>query len=100
MKRSDAEGIDAGALRASVERAVAALGEERKVKNQLTGAKTGIDKAYELVEAMAAQVRAHLDEIDALVRAGCDDRVDGEPAARPAQPPTPPVPPPADQLAL
>ena len=102
MKRSDADGIDADALRASVERAVAALGEERKVKNQLTGAKTGIDKAYELVEAMAAQVRAQLDEIDALVRAGCDDRVDGEPAARPAQPPAPagPAPPPADQLAL
>ena len=102
MKRSDEVGIDAGALRASVERAVSALGEERKVKNQLTGAKTGIDKAYELVEAMAAQVRAQIDEIDALVRAGCDDRVDGEPAARPAQPPAPaaPAPPPADQLAL
>ena len=86
MKRSDADGIDAGALRASVERAVAALGEERKVKNPLTGAKTGIDKAYELVEAMAAQVRAQLEEIDALVRAGCDDGVDGDPAARPPRP--------------
>jgi hypothetical protein len=102
MKRSDADGIDAGALRASVERAVAALGEERKVKNQLTGVKTGIDKAYELVEAMAAQVRAQLEEIDALVRAGCDDGVDGAPVARPPRPPAPAAAasPPADQLAL
>jgi hypothetical protein len=72
MQRSDADGIDADALRATVERALDTLGEERKVKQQLTGAKTGIDKAYELVEAMAAQVRAQLDELDALVRAGCE----------------------------
>jgi hypothetical protein len=68
MKRSDADGIDAGALRDTVERALAALAEERKVKQQLTGAKTGIDKAYELVESMAARVRTQLQEIDTLVR--------------------------------
>jgi hypothetical protein len=68
MKRSDADGIDAGALRDTVERALAALAEERKVKQQLTGAKTGIDKAYDLVEAMAGRVRGHLQEIDTLVR--------------------------------
>ncbi|MBA3263686.1 MAG: hypothetical protein H0T69_14675 [Thermoleophilaceae bacterium] len=68
MKRSDADGIDAGALRSTVERALAALTEERRVKQQLTGAKTGIDRAYELVEAMAGRVRGHLEEIDALVR--------------------------------
>jgi hypothetical protein len=68
MKRSDADGIDAGALRSTVERALAALADERRVKNQLTGAKTGIDRAYELVEAMAGRVRGHLEEIDALVR--------------------------------
>jgi hypothetical protein len=68
MKRSDAEGIDAGALRDTVERALAALAEERKVKNHLTGAKTNIDKAYELVELLAGRVRGHLQEIDVLVR--------------------------------
>jgi hypothetical protein len=68
MKRSDADGIDAGALRDTVERALAALAEERKVKQQLTGAKTGIDKAYELVEAMAGRVRAELQEMDGLLR--------------------------------
>jgi hypothetical protein len=68
MKRSDADGIDAGALRSTVERALAALADERRIKNQLTGAKTGIDRAYELVEAMAGRVRGHLEEIDVLVR--------------------------------
>ena len=68
MKRSDGDGIDAGALRDTVERALAALAEERKVKQQLTGAKSSIDKAYDLVESMAGRVRAHLQEIDVLVR--------------------------------
>jgi hypothetical protein len=101
MKRSDADGVDADALRAAVERALATLGEERKVKQQLTGAKTGIDKAYELVEAIVAQVRAQLDEIDALVLAGCED-CGGEPAARRATAPPAPAPDAArtDQLAL
>ena len=79
MKRADADGIDAGALRATVERALGALADERRIKAQLTGAKTGIDRAYELVEAMAARVRVHLDEIDSLVRPP-----DAEPAAEPS----------------
>jgi hypothetical protein len=92
MKRSDADGIDADALRAAIERALGSLVQERKVKQQLTGAKTGIDKAYELVEAMAAQVRAELADIDALVRAGCDDDESdtAELAARPGPRPAPP----------
>ncbi len=68
MKRSDAEGIDAAAVTAVAERALAALSEERKVKQQLTGAKTSIDKAYEHVDAMTARVRGLLQEIDSLVR--------------------------------
>jgi hypothetical protein len=76
MKRSDADGIDAQAVRAAGERALAAQSDERKIKNQLTGAKTGIDKAYGLVEEMSARVRALLQEIDALVR-----RADEAPAA-------------------
>ena len=68
MKRSDADGIDGGALRDTVERALAALAEERKVKQQLTGAKSSINRAYELVEGMAGRVRGHLQEIDTLVR--------------------------------
>jgi hypothetical protein len=68
MKRSDAEGIDATAVTAVAERALAALSEERKVKQQLTGAKTSIDKAYEHVDSMTARVRGLLQEIDSLVR--------------------------------
>jgi hypothetical protein len=73
MKRADGDGIDAGAVRDTVERALGALSEERKVKQQLTGAKTGIDRAYEIVEAMARRVRELLAEIDALVRPGEDE---------------------------
>jgi hypothetical protein len=79
MKRSDADGIDASALRTTVERALAALADERRVKQQLTGAKTGIDRAYELVEAMAGRVRGHLEEIDVLVRPA--DEATAEPIA-------------------
>ena len=78
MKRSDADGIDAGAVQDTAERALAALTEERRIKNQLTGAKTGIDKAYELVDEMSARVRALLQEIDSLVRPA------GDPATRAA----------------
>jgi hypothetical protein len=86
MTRSDADGIDASALRAAIERALGALTEERKIKQQLTGATRGIKNAYELVDGMAAQVRSLLEEIDALVR---------PPEAAPAQPP-----PDEDQLPL
>jgi hypothetical protein len=82
MKRSDADGIDAGALRDTVERALGALVEERKVKVQLTGAKTSIDKAYDLVEAMAGRVRAHLQEIDTLVRPADEEPASPRPVAQ------------------
>ena len=85
MKRSDADGIDAGALRSAIERALAALTDERKIKQQLTGAKRNVEGAYGLVEAMAERVRAYLEEIDALVRPA-----DAEPAEAPRD----------DQLAL
>ena len=72
MKRADIGGIDAAAVTAVAERALAALGEERKIKNQLTGAKTSIDKAAEYVQDMAARVRGLLQEIDSLVRPESD----------------------------
>jgi hypothetical protein len=85
MKRSDADGIDEGALRSTIERALAALTDERKIKQQLTGAKRNVEGAYGLVEAMAARLREYLEEIDALVRPA-----EAEPAEAPAD----------DQLAL
>jgi hypothetical protein len=84
MKRSDADGIDAAAVTAAAERALAALTEERKIKQQLTGAKTNIDKAVDYVEAMTGRVRGLLQEIDSI--------------ARPADEAAPP--PPDDQLEL
>ena len=85
MKRSDADGIDADALRVAVERALGALADERKVKQQLTGAKGNIERAYGLVESMAGRVRDHLCEIDTIVRPA-----DADPATEPSD----------DQLAL
>jgi hypothetical protein len=64
MKRSDADGIDSGALRATVERAIGAMEDVRRIKQQLTGAKTTIDGAASILDGMAASVRAHLAEID------------------------------------
>jgi hypothetical protein len=98
MKRSDADGIDAGALRDTVERALAVLAEERKVKGQLTGAKRSIDNAYELVESMAARVRGHLGELDTLVRPA-DEGIDPPPAGEPP-PADDQTRPGVDQLAL
>jgi hypothetical protein len=74
MKRSDADGIDAGAVGDAAERALAALAEERKVKQQLTGAKSSIDKAYDHVDAMTSRVRSLLQEIDVLVRSADEER--------------------------
>ncbi|HEX6653459.1 MAG TPA: hypothetical protein VF072_11995 [Thermoleophilaceae bacterium] len=68
MSRSDSDGIDSDAVRAAGERALAALSDERKIKNQLTGSKRNIDTAYKLVEEMSTRVRGLLQEIDSLVR--------------------------------
>jgi hypothetical protein len=39
----------------------------RRVKSQLTGATTAIDQARSILDAMAAGVRGHLGQIDALL---------------------------------
>jgi hypothetical protein len=67
MVRGGEDEIDAAAVRDTVERAVGAMEDVRRVKQQLTGAKTQIDKAAEIVEAMAVRVRGHLAEIDELL---------------------------------
>jgi len=77
MARSAGEEIDAAAVQDMVQRALAAMDDVRRVKNQLTGAKTSIDKAYDLVEAMAGRVRAYLGELDALV--GADEAAEPAP---------------------
>jgi Uncharacterized protein conserved in bacteria (DUF2130) len=69
MSRADGSELDTGALHDIVERALQAFEEVRRIKQQLTGAKTQIDKAGEIVDALAERVKGHLREIDELVEA-------------------------------
>jgi hypothetical protein len=73
MAKADAEGVDGGALRAEVERALAAMDDVRRIKSQLTTAAGGIDSARKILDEMADRVRAHLAHIDELVVAGTGD---------------------------
>jgi hypothetical protein len=73
MARGDGEGIDAAAVSDTVERAIGELENVRRVRQQLTGAKTQIDRASEIVGDMSDRVRGHLDEIAALVHAARED---------------------------
>jgi hypothetical protein len=73
MARGDADGLDASALRAEVERAVGAMEDVRRVKQQLTHAANGIEGARAVVEELDRRVRAHLDQIDALLAPAADD---------------------------
>jgi len=70
-----------------------AVGEVLRIKQQLTGAKTSIDKGSEILDAMAAAVRAQLNHVELLLAAE-------PPAAPPARAPKPlPAPyPGAEQL--
>ena len=67
MARGGADGLDAGALRSEVEKALGTLEEVRRVKQQLTHAANGIESAREIVESLDRRVRAHLAQIDALL---------------------------------
>jgi hypothetical protein len=67
MTRAGEGELDAAALGDAVERAVAALGEVRKVKSQLTGATNSISNARGLLEAMEQSVRDQLEHIHELV---------------------------------
>ncbi|MEA2271935.1 MAG: hypothetical protein QOI98_643 [Solirubrobacteraceae bacterium] len=83
MKRSDGDGIDAGALRATVERALDAMADVRRIKQQLTGAKTTIDGATSILDGMASGVRAYLAEIDEQLSAAGAPEPEPEPDAQP-----------------
>jgi hypothetical protein len=72
MARGGTDGVDGVAVADWVERAVGELEEVRRVRQQLTGAKTQIDRASDIVGAMSDRVRGHLEEIAALVRAAED----------------------------
>ena len=67
MARAADGGIDECALRVEVERAQGAMEDVRRIKSQLTNATTGIDAARTILDAMAANVRGHLTEIELLL---------------------------------
>src|SRR4051812_11686405 len=67
MAKGDTEGLDATALRAEVERAVGALEEGRRIRQQLTHAANGVAAAREILEGMERRVKAHLAQIDELL---------------------------------
>jgi hypothetical protein len=82
MSRSEAEGIDAAAVRDSVERALNAMEQVQTIKSYLTGAQNQIGKGKDAIDAMAALVRDHLNNVDRLVLAGSEPpEADEEPAA-------------------
>jgi len=67
MSTEAGDEVDAAAVSAGVGRARDAMNDVRKIKAQLTGAQTSIGAARDLVDALAAQVRARLEEIDELL---------------------------------
>jgi hypothetical protein len=69
MSKGGGADLDGDAVRAEVERALGAMDDVRRVKQQLTHATTGIDQARAILDAMAGGVRAHLAEIQALLDA-------------------------------
>jgi hypothetical protein len=73
MAGASGEGLDSAALRAEVERALAAMDDVRRIKSQLTTAVGGIDAARKILDDMAARVRNHLVEVDALIAAATGD---------------------------
>ena len=73
MARGEGDGVDVAAVREAVERAVGSLGEVQRIKQQLTGATTSIDKAREIVDGLAAQVRGQLAHIESLLDAAAGE---------------------------
>ena len=80
MARGEAEGIDPSAIREAIERATGAMGDVLRVKQQLTGAKTSIDKGAAILDALATAVRAQLVHVELLL-AAAGEAVEAEPAA-------------------
>jgi hypothetical protein len=76
MTRGEVSGLDAEALRSELERALGAMEDVRKIKQNLTHASNGIDGARTALEAMALGVRGHLEAIGALIDAATSDLED------------------------
>jgi uncharacterized small protein (DUF1192 family) len=73
MASGAADGLDATALRAELERAVGALEEGRRIRQQLTHAANGVEAAREILDGMERRVRGHLAQVEALLAAAPGD---------------------------
>jgi hypothetical protein len=73
MARGEAEGIDPSAIREAIERATGAMGDVLRVKQQLTGARTSIQRGSDILDAMATAVRAQLTQVELLLAAAEED---------------------------
>jgi hypothetical protein len=67
MARGDADGLDAAAIRGEVERALGALEEGRRIRQQLTHAANGVEAAREILGAMEHRIKTHLEQIEDLL---------------------------------
>jgi hypothetical protein len=67
MTKGGADGLDASALRAEVERALGAMEDVRRIKLHLTNAGNGIEEARRVLDGMAEHVRGHLAQIETLL---------------------------------
>ena len=67
LAREGSDELDAAAVRATVGRALDAMEEVRKIKSQLTTAAGGICQARDLLDGMAARVRAELGQVEELL---------------------------------
>jgi len=72
MSRGGDDGLDAGALRDAIERALTAMEDVRRIKLNLTGATKNIDDARDVLDAMAARVRTLLEDMNAALAAADD----------------------------
>lgn len=73
MARGGDDGLDSGALRDAIERALTAMEDVRRVKLNLTGASKNIDDAREVLDAMTARVRELLEDMNGALAAATDD---------------------------
>jgi uncharacterized small protein (DUF1192 family) len=67
MARGEAEGLDTTALRAELERALGALEDGRRIRQQLTIATNGVATAREILDSMEQRVKAHLEQVEVLL---------------------------------
>ena len=62
------------------------MGDVLRIKQQLTGAKTSIDKGTDILDALATAVRAQLTHVELLLAAAGEDAPETPPESAPAAP--------------